>query len=230
VWLVILLFNIVSYLLLAVISSHCLVLEAIMKTGKMIFHRSVIVFMLLYVAIFSTALEARQLGEVVLPDSVTLEGSDMTLQLNGMGYRTKFVFKIYVGALYTESRVVTRDAVQALKGPKRVVMHMVYDEVEREKIIDGWNDGFEENNSEQQLAKLQARIKTFNSYFPDLKKGDVLLYDFIPGSGTRVTINGEVKGVIAGADFYAALLDIWLGEEPADDDLKAAMLGVEDDV
>lgn len=44
--------------------------------------------------------------------------------------------------------------------------------------------------------------------------------------GTRLTINGEEKGVIAGADFYSALLDIWLGDEPADDDLKDAMLGI----
>jgi hypothetical protein len=160
---------------------------------------------------------------------VKVPGSDVELLLNGMGYRTKFVFKIYVAALYTETSVTTRDSVQSLKGPKRIVMHMVYDEVEREKIIDGWNDGFVENNSDEQLKSLQARIDVFNSYFSDLKKGDVLLYDFIPGTGTRVTINGEEKGVIEGADFYAALLDIWLGDEPADDDLKDAMLGMAND-
>jgi len=42
-------------------------------------------------------------------------------------------------------------------------------------------------------------------------------------------MNGEVKGVIAGADFYTALLDVWLGDEPADEDLKEAMLGEDDD-
>ena len=200
-----------------------------MTTGKGIFRRYGVFLILLQLAFFSVVSEAGQLGDVSLPDKVTLEGSDVELQLNGMGYRTKFVFKIYIAALYTESSVNSRDAVQSLKGPKRVIMHMVYDEVEREKIIDGWNDGFEENNSNEQLEKLQARIDVFNSYFPDLKKGDVLLYDFIPAQGTRVTINGEVKGVIEGADFYAALLDIWLGDEPADDDLKDAMLGVVDE-
>lgn len=200
-----------------------------MKTEKSIYQRFSNFFILLYVLLFAAATEARQLDDVTLPDKVTLEGTDVELQLNGMGYRTKFVFDIYVGALYTESSVKTRDAVQALNGPKRVVMHMVYDEVERKKITDGWNDGFEENNSDEHLAKLQSRIKTFNSYFPDLKKGDVLFYDYIPATGTRVIINGEEKGVIEGADFYAALLDIWLGEEPADDDLKEAMLGEVDD-
>ncbi len=185
--------------------------------------------MLLTVAMFSTAGVARQLDDVTLPDNVTLDGTDVALQLNGMGYRTKFVFKIYVGALYTESKVESRDAVQALSGPKRVVMHMVYDEVSKEKMADAWNEGFEENNSDAQLDKLKARLETFIAYFPDLKEGDVVLLDYIPGKGTRVTINGDVKGEIEGADFYTALLDVWLGEEPADDELKEAMLGEDDD-
>lgn len=200
-----------------------------MTAEKLIHRIHTIVFILLFSAAFSTAVVARQIDDVTLPDSVTIDGTGVALQLNGMGYRTKFIFDIYVGALYTESSVKSRDAVQALKGPKRVVMHMIHDEVERKKITDGWNDGFEENNSDEQLEKLQARLKTFNSYFPDLKKNDVLLFDFIPAAGTRVTINGEVKGTIEGADFYSALLDVWLGEEPADDDLKDAMLGEEDD-
>lgn len=186
-------------------------------------------FMLLTVVLFSTAGFARQLDDVTLPDKVTLDGTDVALQLNGMGYRTKFIFNIYVGALYTESKVESRDAAQALKGPKRVVMHMVYDEVSKEKMASAWNEGFEENNSDEQLAKLKSRLNTFIAYFPDLKEGDIVFLDFIPGKGTRVTINGEVKGVIEGADFYAALLDVWLGDEPADDDLKEAMLGEEED-
>lgn len=187
------------------------------------------IFMMLSLTMFALTAHARQLDDVTLPDSVTIDGTDVKLQLNGMGYRTKFVFDIYVGALYTESKVESRDAVQALNGPKRVVMHMVYDEVEKEKITNGWNDGFEENNSDKQLANLQDRLKTFNSYFPDLKRNDVLFFDYIPGTGTRVIFNSEVKGVIEGADFNTALLDVWLGEEPADDDLKDAMLGEEDD-
>lgn len=200
-----------------------------MTTGNFISKTCSTFFVLLTAVLFSAVTEARQLGDVTLPDKVTLDGSDVELQLNGAGYRTKFVFKVYIGALYTESRVASRDEAQALKGPKRILMHMVHDEVDRKKITDGWNDGFEENNTDEQLEKLQARIDTFNSFFPDLKKGDVLLYDFIPATGTRVTINGEEKGIIDGADFYAALLDIWLGDEPADDDLKEAMLGEEDD-
>ena len=182
-------------------------------------------FFVISSGLFSISVNARQLDDVTLPDSVTLNKTDVALQLNGMGYRTKFIFDIYVGALYTETRVKSRDAVQALKGPKRIVMHMVYDEVSHKKMAAAWNEGFEENNSERQLGKLQSRLKTFISYFPDLKEGDIVLLDYIPATGTQVTINGEAKAVIEGTDFYVALLDVWLGEEPADEDLKDAMLG-----
>lgn len=174
----------------------------------------------------STTVNASLIDGVTLPDNVTLNNTEIPLQLNGLGYRTKFVFKIYIGALYTESRVNSRDAVQALKGPKRMFMHIVYDEVSREKMMAAWNDGFEDNNSDTQLEKLRARLNIFVSYFPDLKAGDEIMLDYIPTSGTHVIIKGEEKGVIAGDDFYSALLDVWLGEEPADSDLKEAMLGL----
>ena len=178
--------------------------------------------MILTPAFFEEA-GAVTLGDVSIPDTVTV--SDTRLQLNGAGYRSKFIFKIYVGALYTEKKVGSRDAVQALKGPKRVLMHMVYDEVSHAKMAAAWEEGFEGNSSDAQLEKLQARLKTFIGYFPDLRAGDVVYLDYLPGKGTRVSINNKTAGMIEGDDFYTALLDVWLGDEPADDDLKDAMLG-----
>lgn len=184
---------------------------------------------LVFPVLFSAPSNARQLGDIDLPDKVTLEGTSIVLQLNGMGYRTKFVFNVYLGALYTETRADSREAVDALKGPKRVLMHMVHDEVSHKKMADAWREGFEDNNSDEQFEKLESRLNIFISYFPDLKKGDVVLLDYIPATGTVVSFNGEMKPAIEGADFYSALLDVWLGEEPADDDLKDAMLGVQED-
>lgn len=185
--------------------------------------------LLMISSMLSTPVYSRQLGDVDLPESITLDGTDKVLQLNGMGYRTKFVFKVYVGALYTQSKADSRDEVQSMGGPKRIVMHMVYDEVSREKMNAAWLEGFEENNSDEQFEKLKTRLDTFIALFPDLKAGDVIYLDYIPSSGTLVTFNGEKKTVIEGADFYAALLDVWLGEEPADDELKDALLGLVED-
>jgi hypothetical protein len=169
--------------------------------------------------------QARDFYGLQFQDTVTLTGTQTPLQLNGIGFRSKFFFKIYIGALYTMNRAASRDEVVSQPGPKRVLMHFVYDEVEREKLVSAWNDGFEANTSPGQLETLRSRIDQFNALFPTVHAGDVVLLDYIPDTGTRVTINGEVRGVIKGADFNTALLDIWLGEEPADENLKEAMLG-----
>jgi hypothetical protein len=195
-------------------------------TKSVILSASRVFIVSLFLCVFTASLNAAQLDDVTLPDSVTLHGTDTVLQLNGMGYRTKFIIDVYVAGLYTETKVNSRDEVQALKGPKRFVMHMVYDEVSRKKMTAAWNEGFEENNTDEQLEKLQTRLQTFISFFPDLKAGDVVLLDYVPANGTSVTINGKNIGAIKGDDFYAALLDVWLGKEPADEDLKEALLGI----
>jgi hypothetical protein len=47
----------------------------------------------------------------------------------------------------------------------------------------------------------------------------------VPDEGVVVYKNGSKKGSIDGYDFKRALFGIWLGDKPADDDLKAGMLG-----
>jgi hypothetical protein len=58
-------------------------------------------------------------------------------------------------------------------------------------------------------------------------KGDVVTFDWLPEAGTRVGVNGvERGGTVAGADVYAALLKVWLGEDPASGALKKSLLGL----
>ena len=175
--------------------------------------------------ILGSSAQARSFNDLKFPDKLTLGGTETQLQLNGVGMRTKFVFDVYICALYTEATAKIRDEVQAQKGPKRILMHFVYDEVETEKLTNGWTEGFEENQTDEQFEKLSARLEKFNAMFSTVHAGDVIQLDYVPAKGTIVKIRGEQKGIIEGEDFYSALLDVWLGEEPADDDLKEALLG-----
>ena len=175
--------------------------------------------------LFSSPMHAREFGGIQFPDTVALPESTASIALNGVGYRKKFFVKVYIGALYLPTKADSRDAAVKQDGPKRVLMHFVYDEVSAEKLVNGWNDGFENNLSEDAHAALRPRIEKFNAMFSTVKAGDEIKLDYIPGSGTRVTIKGDNKGIIEGRDFNDALLNIWLGEEPADGGLKDAMLG-----
>jgi hypothetical protein len=80
-----------------------------------------------------------------------------------------------------------------------------------------------------ELTVLDARLKKFYAIFaalPGVTPGDVILLDYQPATGTKVTVNGMVRGVIEGADVNRALLKIWLGEKPVQSELKKDLLGV----
>jgi len=165
--------------------------------------------------------QAVEVEDVQVADSATVAGENLIL--NGAGVRTKFFFDIYIGALYLPSKSTSAQDVVKSKGNKRVVMHILYDEVPRDKLIAGWTEGFEKNSGKNMNA-LQARLHQFNNFFQDLTKGDTVVYDFTSNGNTNVTINNKVVGSIEGIDFQQALLAVWLGDEPADDDLKEGMM------
>ena len=52
--------------------------------------------------------------------------------------------------------------------------------------------------------------------------------DWLPGTGTQVTVKGVPQGEpFKEPEFFNALLGIWLGSQPADWKLKDALLGKE---
>ena len=170
-------------------------------------------------------ISAKEIAGVTLPDEVTLEGADTPLPLNGAGIREKFFVDVYVGALYLVEK--TRDAQAAIDAPgaKRILMHFVYKEVSKEKLVDGWHEGFKANTDRATLEAIKPRIEQFAALFRDARKGDEYALDYLPGEGTRVLFNGTLLGTIEGEDFTRSLLGIWLGDKPVTKDLKEGMLG-----
>lgn len=179
----------------------------------------------LFSLFLSFSLHAQTVANVDVPDTISLSEQSKKLSLNGAGIRSKFVFDIYVGALYLESKHNNANDIYNANGQKRISMHFLYDEVSKEKLVSGWNDGFNNNHTNDELVKLKSRITQFNELFITVKKGDVININFIPGTGTSVVINDKKMGLVKSDDFFVALLKIWLGDEPADSDLKEGMLG-----
>jgi long-chain acyl-CoA synthetase len=168
---------------------------------------------------------AAEIEGVKLSDKAQVASTELTL--NGAGVRTRFFVRVYVGALYLQQKRTTAEAVLADAGPKRVAMHMTRD-VAAERLYAGLDEGIRSNQPPEQVAKFASRMKQFEAIFQAVKAaraGDVFFLDIVPGSGTRVTVNGQDRGTVPGDDFGRALLAIWLGERPVDDSLKKAMLG-----
>lgn len=185
-------------------------------------------FILALSALIPFASHARVIADISIPETTSLSDQSTTLVLNGAGIRTKFIFDIYIGSLYLEKPAKTPQAIYNLHGEKRISMHFLYDEVSKEKLVNGWNDGFKNNLNSNELSKFKQQINQFNKLFITVKKGGVIHLDFIPTTGTRVVINNKTMGLVEGDAFFIALLKIWLGDEPVNSNLKKAMLGVEE--
>ena len=150
------------------------------------------------------------------------------LSLNGAGVRTRAIFKVYVAGLYVPAKSNSAAALLGQKGPRRVAITMLRN-VDADTFAGALIEGLQKNHSDAQLAAFKAQIDALSASLKaagEAKKGDVIHLDFAPDIGTRVVVNGKPQGnAIAGEDFYTAVLRIWLGDKPADAELKKGMVG-----
>ena len=189
-------------------------------------------FLHLFLAAAFSALVGGAAAQTVELEGVKMEPTvqvgNTALQLNGVGLRKRAIFKVYVAGLYVPQKATSASALLAQKGPRRMVISMLRN-VDADSFSGALNDGLRANLSDQQFAGFKAQIDALNANLKavgEAKKGDVIHFEFTPEAGTRVVVNGQAKGAaIPGEDFFAAVLRIWIGDKPVDDDLKKGLVG-----
>ena len=181
------------------------------------------VFLLAWLLPLSVA--AADVAGVKLDDRTRVAESD--LALNGAGVRTRLFFQVYAIGLYLPQKGASAGAILAQPGPKRVAIHMLRD-VGADTFTEALADGIRANHSEAETKALEPRIKELAAMMAEIKeakKGMTIALDWT-GAGTQLLVQGKAAGKpISGEDFYRALLRIWLGDKPVQDDLKKALLG-----
>ena len=177
----------------------------------------------LMLLLWALPVSALEVAGVNVADKVKVGSGELVL--NGAGIRTRAIFKVYVGALYLGEKKSAAAEVLAQKGAKRVALTMLR-ELSAQQLNEAFESGIQANHSAAEVEAFKPRIAELLALFTDAKKGDVILLDFVPESGTVVNVNGQARGKpIQGEDFYRALLRIWLGDKPVDGDLKKGLLG-----
>jgi hypothetical protein len=165
---------------------------------------------------------AAELAGVRIDDKARVSNAD--LALTGAGVRKRLFFEVYAIGLYV--RDARADPV-AQPGPKRVAIHMLRN-VGADQFTEALADGMRANHSEADYKALENRVSALSAIMSELKeakKGMTLFIDW-NGKEAQVVVDGKPAGrPIAGEDFYSALLRIWLGEKPVQEDLKKALLG-----
>lgn len=167
------------------------------------------------------ALSAEKAGVVMLDTQMV---NDTQLWINGIALREKFVFDVYVAALYLEEKSSDANTILTKDAPRMMVMHFVRD-VGADKINDAWYEGLEANIAPV-TPDLKAKFDQLAAMMDDIKENQAMSFTYAPASGTTVMVNGKIKGTIPGKDFADAILATWIGPKPGPGKkFKAAILG-----
>ena len=136
--------------------------------------------------LFSVPVAAIEIAGVKIDEIAQV--ANQSLKLNGVGIRYKAVFKVYTAALYMTEKKSSTAEVLALPGAKRVSLVMLRD-LSSDDLGQRFMDGIRKNADIAERAKLISGMLTFGQMFsliPEMKKGDILTVDWIPGTGVVV--------------------------------------------
>lgn len=166
-------------------------------------------------------LHAGTLADVTLPDKVQV--GHTTLMLNGLGLRTKYMVKVYVAGLYLGQKSSDPQAILKADTPKRLVMHFVRN-VSQSQITDGFTESFQDNTPDAAKAR-KADIDRLFAALESVKDGDEIVFTYVPGTGTTLSVAGKDKLTITAPAFAEMLFSVWLGPKPPNANLKKGILG-----
>ena len=166
-----------------------------------------------------------EVAGVKIPERMQVANEDLVL--NGAGLRKRAFFQVYAIGLYLPKK--TQSAEEAIKssGARRVAIHMLRD-VKAETFTEALAEGIRNNVPETEAKALEPKVKqlgTIMSEVGEAKKGMNITLDW-NGAATQLSVDGKPAGQpIPGEEFSRALLRIWLGDNPVQEDLKKALLG-----
>jgi hypothetical protein len=166
-------------------------------------------------------LHAASLAGVTLPDTAQVGGK--TLVLNGVGLRTKVIVKVYVAGLYLEQKSSDPNAIIKSDAPKQIVMKFLHG-ASKSQMSDAFDESFK-NNSPDAVKTMKGDIDKLLAALEPVNTGDTMIFTYVPGTGSTLTINGKEKLTIAGPAFGQVLMSVWFGPKPPNADLKKGMLG-----
>ena len=167
---------------------------------------------------------AGELKGVKVPDQKEVAGH--VLFLNGMGLRQATIFRldVYVAGLYLAEK--SSDGERVLSSdpslPKEIDLVYLRD-VDDGKVKETLKNSFQQN-CKAECEKLQPFFSRLLDLMGSVKKGERVNYIFLPGA-LGVQINDlPIQVIQGGKEFNRVVLSFWLGPNPADPELKKALL------
>ena len=149
------------------------------------------------------------------------------LVLNGAGVRFKAMFKVYAAGLYMPKKATKNDDVLDARVPKRLQLVALRD-VGGDEFGKLFTRALEENATREEFSKSINAVIRMGQIFADQKqftKGDVVMIDYVPGTGLTITAKNKPAEVFKEPQFSSMMYKIWFGAHPPDTNLQKALLG-----
>lgn len=179
-------------------------------------------------ALLGPSAAALEVAGVSVADRVQVAGQAWVL--NGAGSRRMAgMFNVYVIALYLPEK---KNAVAEILDEtlaKRIALNFLFG-VSSAQLLEVTHKVMSENHTAEELKKTAQGWQEFSALFEhikDINKGDQLTLDYVPAANVRVMLGNKEIGRIADKEFMRAFLKIWMGNRPAQADLKERLLGRE---
>ncbi|MFI5163938.1 MAG: chalcone isomerase family protein [Bacteroidia bacterium] len=163
-----------------------------------------------------------KINGITFPDTYTA-GKDKLI-LNGGGTREKFWMDMYVAGLYLTAKSKDANAMVSANASMAIRICIVSGLITSSRMTDAVEEGFQKSTGGHP-EKFKNEIEQFKKAFSEpIKKTDV--FDIVYAEEkTSIYKNNILKAEIKGFDFKKAVFGIWLGDPPADSNLKNGMLG-----
>lgn len=164
--------------------------------------------------------------EVKFPTKLKL--AETELVLNGGGVRKLYFFKIFVAGLYLPVKSHDAQIIINADEPSIIRLHAVSKAITSERLSDAIQERLNEV-TKGQGEKFQSRIDLMREKLKQekIEIGDECDICYTPNEGIRLLKNGkDLNVLITGLDFKQALWANWMGENPADENLKKGLLGL----
>ncbi len=186
----------------------------------MFFYRFLKVSLLVLFFYYPASCPAKTVGPVDFVETKDIKGTQLIL--NGAGLKKFINFKVVAVALYLPKGEAPQNVLNEIPKHLEVVYLLSIPKAELDRATE---HGIQKNVDPLEFKRLKSRIEQMNSYYQDVTNGDRIGVSYLPPTGTIVSFNGRVRGIVKGEDFARAFFSIWIGNNPVDKIMKRKLLG-----
>ena len=171
--------------------------------------------------LLSLGLGAKEIEGVILADSMTCEGKQLSLSGAGLRTATFLKVKVFVIGVYAEKKITKSGGPELDQRPLCFTITYLRD-FDNKDVDKAWGYQFKES-SEHRYPDFENDVALVQKFFGEIKGAKNQMFALLPDR-TLAYENSELKGEIKGSDFQKSFLSIWFGNKPPTMELKRSLL------